>query len=58
MRAILMSEREEVLGVINRLRQLQVGREPAIEVAIAALHDAMRWLLQEAERHETGPEIR
>lgn len=50
MRATLMTEREEIRGVINRLQQLRVAREPNIEVAVAALGDAMRWLLKEAER--------
>lgn len=43
----IADEREDLLGVINRLRQLNTEQNPNIEMAIANLHDARRWLLKE-----------
>lgn len=53
MKAIILVEREEILAVIDRLRQLRIAREPNVEMAIAALNDARLWLLREAGRYES-----
>ncbi len=50
LRAILVTESEELLGVANRLRQLRIAGEPNIQLCIAEINDARAWLGREVRR--------